>query len=132
MAHAIETRLPFLDYRLVEMALTLPVDYKIHDGWSKWLLRQAMVGNMPDSIVWRKNKFGFEAPEAIWLARHEEIMKETVLASPLLSTLSHRKKLEKLYPKLDIRSRFRLYSVALWEAEFGVTLTDSRNSAKAV
>jgi asparagine synthase (glutamine-hydrolysing) len=122
MAHGIETRLPFLDYRLVEMALALPVDYKIHDGWSKWLLRQAMFGNMPDSIVWRKNKIGFEAPEAIWLVRHQEIMREAVLASPLIGALAQREKLIKLYPRLDVRSRFRLYSVALWEAEFGVTL----------
>ena len=122
MAHGIETRLPFLDYRLVEFALTLPVDYKIHDGWSKWLLRQAMIGNMPDSIVWRKNKFGFEAPENIWLAQHEAIMQEAVMTSPLIGALAKRNKLMKLYPRLDARSRFRLYSVALWGAEFKVTL----------
>ncbi len=122
MAHSIETRLPFLDYRMVEASLALPVDYKIHDGWSKWLLRRAMDGKMPDSIVWRKNKFGFEAPEAIWLKRHSAIMQEAVLNSPLLAAISDRAKLQKLYPKLDARSKFRLYSVALWEAEFGVTL----------
>ncbi|MFN8972298.1 MAG: asparagine synthase (glutamine-hydrolyzing) [Alphaproteobacteria bacterium] len=122
MAHGIETRLPFLDYRLVEFALTLPVDYKIHKGWSKWLLRQAMVGNMPDSIVWRKNKIGFEAPENIWLAQHEAIMQEAVMTSPLIGALAKRDKLMKLYPRLDARSRFRLYSVALWGAEFKVTL----------
>ncbi|MES2984414.1 MAG: asparagine synthase (glutamine-hydrolyzing) [Pseudomonadota bacterium] len=122
MAHAIETRLPFLDYRVVEMALALPVDYKIHDGWSKWILRHCMREKMPSEIVWRKNKFGFEAPEGIWLKRHAAVMQEAVLASPLLGALSDRAKLEKLYPTLDARSRFRLYSVALWESAFAVTL----------
>lgn len=122
MAHAIETRLPFLDYRVVEFALSLPVDYKIHDGWSKWLLRAAMQHKMPDTIVWRKNKFGFEAPEDIWLKRHAGSMQQAVLASPLLQELSHREKLARIYPTLDARSKFRLYSVALWEAEFGVAI----------
>ena len=122
MAHGIETRLPFLDYRLVEFALSLPADYKIHDGWTKWPLRHAMQGRMPDSITWRKNKFGFEAPEEIWLRRHDNPMQAAVFASPILRELVDMKKLQAHWPRLDLRSRFRLFIAALWEAEFALTL----------
>ncbi len=64
MAFSIETRLPFLDYRLVEFALSVPSEYKIRDGWTKNLIREGMKGIMPDDIIKRKNKLGFEIPQA--------------------------------------------------------------------
>jgi asparagine synthase (glutamine-hydrolysing) len=67
MAHSIETRMPFLDYRLVQLAVRLPVSLKLRNGWSKWILREAMAGTLPDSIRLRKSKLGFNAPEADWL-----------------------------------------------------------------
>lgn len=120
MAHSIEARLPFLDYRAVETALSLPGDVKIRDGWSKWVLRKFMEGRLPDQVVWRKNKFGFEAPEQIWLKRHEKTMREKVIASALLSEISKPGVLQRNWSSLDDRSRWRLYSVALWEQEFAV------------
>jgi asparagine synthase (glutamine-hydrolysing) len=121
MAHSIETRLPFLDYRVVEAALALPGEYKIHQGWSKWILRKGMEKRMPHSIAWRKNKFGFEAPEQLWQKQHQQTMLSSIKQSPLLQSISNSKKLEQQYPNLDIRSQWRLYSIALWEKAFGVT-----------
>ena len=121
MAHSIETRLPFLDYRVLEAALSLPLQYKIKDGWSKWLLRRGMENRMPDTIVWRKNKFGFEAPEVLWLKQHAREMQHQVQNSPLLRDITRAEALEKQYPALDLRSQWRLYSIALWEQRFGVT-----------
>ncbi|MDJ1158993.1 asparagine synthase (glutamine-hydrolyzing) [Chelatococcus sp. SYSU_G07232] len=120
MAHGIEARLPFLDYRLLETSLSLPGEYKIHDGWTKWILRKHMDGRMPDAIVWRKNKFGFEAPEDVWLKRHHGVMEQAVLASPIIGEIADRGRLAQHYRTLDKRSRWRLYSVALWEKAFGV------------
>jgi len=120
MAHSIEARLPFLDYRAVETALSLPGDVKIRDGWSKWVLRKFMEGRMPAEVVWRKNKFGFEAPERIWLKRHEKTMRGKVLASALIAEISERVRLQQMWDSLDYRSRWRLYSIALWEEEFSV------------
>lgn len=120
MAHGVEARLPFLDYRLLEFSLSLPDRYKIRDGWSKWILRRAMGGRLPDAVVWRKNKFGFEAPEDIWLGRHAEEMKRVVLASPLIRELTAVNALGEAMQRLDKRSRWRLYSLALWEREFAV------------
>ncbi|MGD0305057.1 MAG: asparagine synthase (glutamine-hydrolyzing) [Candidatus Acidiferrales bacterium] len=67
MAHSVESRLPFLDYKLVEFAVNCPASLKMHDGWSKWLLRVALEGTLPDKIRLRKTKLGFSTPEPEWI-----------------------------------------------------------------
>lgn len=67
MAHSTEVRLPFLDHTLVEFIFSLPSNLKIHDGWTKWLLRKAMDKKLPDEIVWRKDKVGYEPPQKLWM-----------------------------------------------------------------
>jgi asparagine synthase (glutamine-hydrolysing) len=67
MAHSIESRVPFLDHRLVELAFALPDDFKRHDGWSKYGLRRALDGFLPSSVVWRRDKKGFPTPVGVWL-----------------------------------------------------------------
>jgi asparagine synthase (glutamine-hydrolysing) len=64
MAFSVETRLPFLDYRLVEFAMSVPSEYKIRNGWTKNLIREGMKGIIPEDIRKRKNKLGFEVPQA--------------------------------------------------------------------
>ncbi len=120
MAHSIETRLPFLDYRLVEFSLSLPGSLKIRDGWSKWILRRSMSDRLPKDVAWRRDKLGFEAPERSWQARLQPEMKATVLRSVLLGDIADRRQLEQRYSSLPLRSQWRLYSVALWEQSFGV------------
>ena len=121
MAHSIETRLPFLDYRVLEAALSLPAQYKIKEGWTKWLLRKGMDNRMPQAITWRKNKFGFEAPEAMWLTQHMDEMHACVQGSTLLRDISKPDALKHHYRTLDYRSQWRLFSIALWEGALGVT-----------
>ena len=67
MAFSLETRLPYLDYRLVDMVFGLPLNYRIHRGWSKWILRRSMENVLPKEICWRRNKLGFPTPEEHWL-----------------------------------------------------------------
>jgi asparagine synthase (glutamine-hydrolysing) len=62
MAFSIESRLPFLDHRLVELVLSCPEDKLLARGWSKYLLRQSMRGYLPEQIRWRRTKLGFAAP----------------------------------------------------------------------
>jgi asparagine synthase (glutamine-hydrolysing) len=62
MAHSREVRLPFLNYKLVEFIYALPDEYKLHDGWTKFLLRKSMEHVLPTEICWRKDKVGFEPP----------------------------------------------------------------------
>jgi len=67
MAHGREVRLPFLNHELVEFIFSLPAHYKIHDGWTKWILRSAMNKKLPAEIVWRTNKVGYEPPQRKWM-----------------------------------------------------------------
>lgn len=67
MAHSREVRLPFLSHQLVEFIFSLPSTYKIKNGFTKWILRQSMVNKLPESIVWRTNKIGYEPPQQQWM-----------------------------------------------------------------
>ena len=67
MYHGVEVRLPFLEYELVSLAFQLPSNYKIREGYHKWILRKAMEGKLPSSITWQKNKIGFEPPQEEWM-----------------------------------------------------------------
>ena len=66
MAHSVEARLPFLDYRLVEMLASLPLSQKMRGGWTKYVLRNAMTGILPEKVRLRKSKLGFSTPEDMW------------------------------------------------------------------
>ena len=67
MAHGREVRLPFLNHELVQFLFSLPAGFKMHEGFSKWILRVAMNKKLPDEIVWRKDKVGFEPPQKQWM-----------------------------------------------------------------
>ncbi len=79
MAHGVEVRLPFLNHQMVEFLFTLPPNYKIHKGWTKWLLRKSMEDELPKEIVWRKDKVGFEPPQLKWM--HNPAIKERIISS---------------------------------------------------
>jgi asparagine synthase (glutamine-hydrolysing) len=120
MRFAVETRLPFLDWRSVETALALPSEAKFHRGWTKWLLRARMDNRMPHDVTWRRWKIGFEAPTATWLRMHAAPMREAVLSSKLLAELGHTRKIERSYDRMHAATRWRLFSVAAWERAFQV------------
>jgi len=69
MGVPIELRSPFLDYRVVELGFSLPLEFLIRDGWMKWILRSAMEDQLPHGVVWRKQKVGFPFPLKEWLGR---------------------------------------------------------------
>jgi asparagine synthase (glutamine-hydrolysing) len=67
MAHSIEARLPFLDYRLVRLLFTLPSEWKMRGPWNKYILRQSMTGVIPESVRTRRDKMGFPVPSKQWM-----------------------------------------------------------------
>ncbi len=79
-----ETRHPFVDYRIVEFLARVPPDQKFRDGWPKWILREAMRRHLPVSVTWRRDKKGFNIPEAKWLCTAFVAHMERWLAGPLL------------------------------------------------
>ena len=80
MAFSIEARLPFLDFRLVEYIFTLPPDQKIREGVTKFILRRAMKGILPEDVRERYDKMGFVTPDDLWF--------RTVLKDKILKVLN--------------------------------------------
>ncbi|MCC6165532.1 MAG: asparagine synthase (glutamine-hydrolyzing) [Acidobacteria bacterium] len=67
MGHGVEVRMPFLDWRIVRLAFSLPDQRKVGGGFTKRVLRDAMRGVLPDRIRLRRDKLGYVAPVARWL-----------------------------------------------------------------
>lgn len=94
MAFGVEARHPFLDYRLVDFCFSLPDNYKIHDGWQKYILRKAS-DTLPNEIRFRKDKKGYTTPQKVWIEKHKknfdeylnfipDKFKDTVACEPFL------------------------------------------------
>lgn len=72
---SLELRHPYLDKRLVEYAVGLPLEQKIRHGWGKWILRQSITGAVPAEICWRKGRehVGWKFLRAFYSTLHEEL-----------------------------------------------------------
>lgn len=66
MAHGVEVRMPFMDWRLVTYAFSLPPESKIGQGYTKLVLREAMRGLLPEAVRTRRDKIGFAPPTVQW------------------------------------------------------------------
>lgn len=121
MRHSIETRLPFLDYRLVEFCISIPSEFKIRQGWTKYILRQSIEDVLPASIVWRKNKLGFEAPEKTWLGQASEQMKCEILNSNILKEIVATAKLRKFLNNVSAKELWKYFMLAVWERNYSVS-----------
>jgi asparagine synthase (glutamine-hydrolysing) len=122
MYHSIEARLPFIDYRLVETALSIDNRYKIKDGWTKYLLRKSVEGILPDEILWRKNKIGFNAPEKTWMISINKQIKSSLAKSEILNRIIKDGKVIKKFDQMDLRVQWRLFNIAKWEEIFNVRI----------
>ena len=79
MRHSIESRVPFADdHHLAEYVFSLPAAYKLHQGQSKYLLRECMKGKMTEAIRQRWDKKGFATPEYLWFKNKKNELKELV------------------------------------------------------
>lgn len=68
MAHSVEARLPFLDYRLVSAVFTMATNWKLRGPWNKYVLREAMRQRIPESVRSRIDKMGFPVPARSWFS----------------------------------------------------------------
>lgn len=111
----IEPRAPFLDYRVVDCAFSLPPEYLIRDGWHKWVLRKAMSDLLPAEVLWRRNKMGFPFPIAQWLLTSKPRVAAN-LADSACPYLNYQK-LMQYYEALITAAPFtlwRLVNLGLW------------------
>ena len=79
MRFSIESRTLFADdIDLIEYVFQIPSVYKIHDSWSKYLLRESINGLIPEGIRLRKDKVGFATPEYKWLNEMKDELKDYI------------------------------------------------------
>jgi asparagine synthase (glutamine-hydrolysing) len=93
--------------------------FKIKDGWTKHVLRVGMAGLVPDNILWRKVKLGFEAPEAAWIKAASPSMKSAINQSAILNRM---RKHKLNFENIDRVTFWKLYSIAKWEEVYSVQL----------
>ncbi len=94
MAHSLEVRVPFLDHRIVEFAASLPIDLKIRQAKTKYLLKHLMSAYLPKEII-KKPKQGFSPPLKEWLKTDlKAFTYQRLLESRRLSTYFDREQLE--------------------------------------
>ncbi|MFN8229530.1 MAG: asparagine synthase (glutamine-hydrolyzing) [Bacteroidia bacterium] len=99
MAFSLESRHPFMDYRLIDFGFKLKDSLKIKNGFQKHIIREAMV-ELPDNIRWRKDKMGFTTPE-----------------NKVLRTLQNENAVNKSILKdygIDFKEDYKYYSLAIW------------------
>jgi len=113
MAWSIESRLPFLDHRLVNFMLNVHTAEKIKNGWNKYLLRKS-IHEMPTKIRWRRDKMGFTIPEELWSKKElkpliEEAFSDSILAS--LGIINSKKFLHAYYLFLHGKSNMHYSEV---------------------
>jgi asparagine synthase (glutamine-hydrolysing) len=71
MAFSIESRHPFMDYRLVDFGFSLPENLLINNGWQKYLIRESMA-ELPPAIRYRTDKKGFTTPHEEWMKKYHD------------------------------------------------------------
>lgn len=134
MAHAVEARLPFLDYRLVEFLASCPLNQKMRDGWTKYVMRSAMKDVLPEKIRLRKSKLGFTTPESSWLKNELDEHVRTVLnEAEFIREYAH---CDNLVKEFDLYRHglssyqtsvfFRFYITEMWARKF---ILNSRSAA---
>jgi len=126
MKFSIESRTPFADdISLIEYVFQIPSAYKIYEGWSKYLLREATKGILPDEIRTRTDKIGFAVPEYSWLKESKDVMKE-YMTDDLCAFFNVRKVLDDWDVLVDnqsesgITSVWRFINLAIWKKVYAL------------
>lgn len=111
MAFSIEQRVPHLSRLILDNNLSLPVEYRIRDGWSKYIVRKSMEGKIPDEILWCKVKRGFDIPQSYWVSQLADYLVERVASNDQISSLFNKKSILQ-----DLKTPSKQGSNYLWRA----------------
>jgi asparagine synthase (glutamine-hydrolysing) len=122
MAHGLESRVPFLDHPLVELAATIPANIKFNNGRMKHVLKTAMQSYLPPTIADRQDKMGFPVPLTEWIngeARdfiHDTFSSQKAMGRDLIN---NRAVLDGIEGEQKFgRKVWGLLSLELWQREF--------------
>lgn len=122
MAVGLESRLPLLDYRLMELVATIPPVIKFQSGKSKNILKQAVKNHVPDEIINRKDKMGFPVPLNEWYQKDLNGFIKEILLDPRTANRGYYNvtEIEKILSKQTKFSRvmWGLLCLELWFREF--------------
>ena len=120
MAYSVESRVPFMDFRLVEFLFEVPAGYKFRNGWSKYLSRVAMQDKLPKNILWRRDKMGWPIPEDYWFnGGLKSWLDSKVYDSAFLQKYFNAQ--VQSYEVLSIREKLSLLNLAVWSDTFEIT-----------
>jgi asparagine synthase (glutamine-hydrolysing) len=125
MAASVESRVPFLDHKLVEFAARIPTQYSINGLTGKFILKQAMADLLPKAIIYRK-KMGFPTPWEYWLAGPQLDVLEQMLLAPrsMDRGLFRPEVVKRLFAEHRNKKRdhgtriWRLLNLELWQRAF--------------
>ena len=116
MYHTLESRMPFMDHRLIEFSLSVPACYKVHNGYTKYFARLAFNGKLPDEITWRKDKMGWPVPISEWFSGRLGSWSRSVIAGSYLITELNGGNLERSTSSLPVI--IKNLNIAIWEKVF--------------
>ena len=117
MWFSVEARTPFSDdINLIELQVRIPSVYKIRNGWSKFLLRNAVRGILPNEIVWRRDKKGFLTPEKEWILDRWNYFEDIIFSER--EFFDPEKVLKFKSQLLNEGSLWRFINIGLWKKVF--------------
>jgi asparagine synthase (glutamine-hydrolysing) len=112
MRFSVESRVPFLTIEMAEFLLSLPENYLISNkGETKHIFRAAMRGIVPENVLNRKDKIGFETPEADWIGSLLPTMRKWLVCDLKIPFLMHHEMLKSFDA---VAANPRLYSTKIW------------------
>lgn len=124
MRFSVESRTPFADdLPLIELLFRIPASYKIHAGRSKYLLRQAMQGILPEPLRLRRDKIGFATPEVYWFKERQNELTAYLSGKideyiDLKLLLRDWEKIIQTTPPSGMTELWRVINVAVWRKVF--------------
>ena len=127
MWFSLKSRVPFLDYRLVERTLSLDPKCLIKNGTTKYILREALKGILPEKIRVRRDKIGFDTPESQWFKQEsfKSLINKLINSDSFVKrNIIDKKQVDKMYNlflsgKINISKEiWKWVNLELWFREF--------------
>tara|TARA_B100002003_G_scaffold216294_1_gene215727 strand:- start:399 stop:785 length:387 start_codon:yes stop_codon:yes gene_type:complete len=127
MRYSVESRVPYLDYELVEFVLSLPPEIKIRNGLNKFILRESVKDILPGKIYQRKSKLGYGTAQLEWStgSRRGDFEQKVISAANALSFIDL-SKVKSKFNNIDsgpINSLFwRIIIFDIWARKFNLNI----------